>query len=677
MNLWTNQTTTKMETKTNKLAEQIRTRHGDDAELRSVEIRQAYENEGGEMIVEGYAAVYNQSTTIRDWMGEYNEVIAPGSFDGANMSDVRLLVNHDDTPFARTTNGTLQLTPDDTGLKVRASIVPTTAGRDLYAMVKRGDLSQMSFAFTTKREEWDETKQQRTILEFDTIYDAAVVTYPAYEGTSIVARSKFANVEPPAEERKAVKNTEEEQREEAPKAAEVREEKNDNSEGRKLAANSKPENMSLRQMQDERAKAFAEFEGLVQRADNEGRALNEAEEQRYDFLRSEVSRLDDKIKRQKDLDAMSARANGWGAEPSRAEAREISKVSDKFSMGRAFERAVAGRPLEGAEAEFQQEARQEAGKYGVSLAGDVSIPEKVLRHAKNFRAGSADNFQAGSGDGSGFVPTNVPGFIEGLYAPSVLEQAGATIIEGATANLKFPRTSVAPVPATGTDTVAVKDEYDGVDEGIAFTTAGMELDELTMAPKQAGFYTDHTKLLLLQGGDGVANFITQELYRGMMNRMDEAALATFAAASINEVSSGDTALQATLVNSMISRVMGQKADHENGVFILSPNAWNLAQSETLVSAVSALYDGNSINGRRAIATANLADGFLADGTTVGGQALFGNFQQGTILAYFGGIDIEFDRSTLSTKAMVRVVMHRYYDFAIRQAGAICKANALT
>ncbi len=67
-----------------------------------------------------------------------------------------------------------------------------------------------------------------------------------------------------------------------------------------MAANSKPENMSLRQMQDERAKAFAEFEGLVQRADNEGRALNEAEEQRYEFLRSEVSRLDDKIMRQKD-----------------------------------------------------------------------------------------------------------------------------------------------------------------------------------------------------------------------------------------------------------------------------------------------------------------------------------------------------------------------------------------
>ena len=649
--------------KKNNLEEQVRSRFGEDAELRSVDIRNAYEGEGGEMVVEGYAAVFNQTTTIRDWMGEYEEVIKPGAFDNADMADVRLLVNHDDTPYARTTNGTLTLTPDETGLKVRASISPTTKGRDLYTSIKRGDLSQMSFAFTTRKEAWDDSKQMREIMEIDKMYDAAVVTYPAYEGTSIVARSKFAKVDEAAPEPKP------EPKPEPPKKV--------SSEVRNLPPNLNPDTMTLRQMQDERAKAFAEFEGLVTQADTEGRSLTEAEDQRYEFLRSEVARLDDKIKRQKDLDAMSARANGWGAEPSRAEAREVGKVSEKFSMGRAFARAVSGRPLEGAEAEFQSEARSEASGYGVSLSGDVSIPEKVLRHAAQFRAGAADNFQAGSGDGSGFVPTNVPGFIEGLYAPSVLEQAGATIIEGASANMKFPRTSVAPVPSTGTDTVAVKDEFDGVDEGLDVAAAGFELDELTMNPKIAGFYTDHTKLLLLQGGDGVANFITQELFRGMTNRMDEAALATFAAASINEVSSGDTALNAALVNGMIARVMGQKADHANGTFILSPNAWNLAQSEVLVSAVSPLYNGNTINGRNAIATANLTDGVLANGTSKGGQVLFGNFRQGTILAYFGGVDIEFDRTTLARKGTIRVVMNRYFDFAIRQAGAICKANALT
>lgn len=644
--------------------------YGEDVEVRTMEVRAA---EGGDLTVEGYAAVFETETDL----GYFREKISRGAFDDVMNDDVRLLLNHDGAPLARTTNGTLELSTDDTGLHYRAVLSDTQAGRDLYKMIQRGDITQSSFAFTIREQSWSEDKAVRSVDKVGSLLDVSPVTYPAYPQASVMARSNYAA-------QASAPKPDEAAPEAAPAAAEaaapdVREAgKTEISESRNLPQNSNPENMTIRQLQDERARAFAEFEGLVSKADNEGRSFTDAEQQRYDFLRTEVARLDDKIQRQKDLDAMSARANGWGAEPSRAEAREVSKVSNKFSMGRAFAQAVAGRPLEGAEAEFQQEARAEASAYGVSLAGDISIPEKVLRHAKHFRAGSADNFQAGSGDGSGFVPTNVPGFIEGLYAPSVLEQAGATIIPGATTNLKFPRTSVKPVPSTGTNTgAAVKNEYDGVDEGLAFQASGMELDELNMSPKQAGFYTDHSKLLLLQGGDGVANFITQELYRGMMNRMDQAALETFAAATINEVSSGDTALNAALVNAMISRVMGQHADHENGTFILSPNAWNLAQSEVLVSAVSALYNGNSINGRRAIATANLADGLLADAATTGGQILFGNFTQGTILAYFGGIDIEFDRSTLSTKAAVRVVMHRYFDFAIRQAGAICKANALT
>jgi hypothetical protein len=71
------------------------------------------------------------------------------------------------------------------------------------------------------------------------------------------------------------------------------------------------------------------------------------------------------------------------------------------------------------------------------MSGQIGIPEAAL-----FRDGSPDNFQAGgTGDGSGYVPTNVPGVIEALRAPTMIEMLGATTINGATGNLKFPRVS--------------------------------------------------------------------------------------------------------------------------------------------------------------------------------------------------------------------------------------------
>lgn len=158
----------------------------------------AAEGAGDKMTVEGYAAVFNQRALIweSDYSGwKYYEEIAPGAFDGAKMDDVILRYNHSDAALllARTTNGTLRLTTDDVGLKISADIAPTTMGRDVYELIKRGDISQMSFGFTTASDEEDwnkDTKEEtRRILQVDTVIDVAPVDFPAYDGTSITVRS--------------------------------------------------------------------------------------------------------------------------------------------------------------------------------------------------------------------------------------------------------------------------------------------------------------------------------------------------------------------------------------------------------------------------------------------------------------------------------------------------------
>jgi HK97 family phage prohead protease len=104
---------------------------------------------------------------------------------------VVFLINHDGLPLARTRSGTLELKEDETGLWMGADLDPEDPDvRSIVPKMKRGDLDKMSFAFRVKKEEWDETVDppRRTIRAVDLV-DVAIVTTPAYDGTSIALRS--------------------------------------------------------------------------------------------------------------------------------------------------------------------------------------------------------------------------------------------------------------------------------------------------------------------------------------------------------------------------------------------------------------------------------------------------------------------------------------------------------
>ncbi len=156
-------------------------------------------NDENKQLVEGYAAVFNQRALIweSEWSGwKYMEVIDRNAFNGADMNDTVFKYNHGDVAMilARASNNTLTMNTDDKGLRISADIIDTNNGTDVYKLIKRGDLNKMSFAFTVKSERTEVDKENkiytRTITAFDKIYDVAVVDFPAYDGTSIQARSK-------------------------------------------------------------------------------------------------------------------------------------------------------------------------------------------------------------------------------------------------------------------------------------------------------------------------------------------------------------------------------------------------------------------------------------------------------------------------------------------------------
>ncbi|MGE4417568.1 MAG: HK97 family phage prohead protease [Marinobacterium sp.] len=158
------------------------------AELRIAQVEESEE----EMIVEGRAIVYNSPAVIAEFDGQkYYEVILPGALDGADMRDVPFKYNHSDhvMVMARTRNKTLELIPDDKGLFIRARLANITAGRDLYKLVKRGDVDKMSFTFTVAEDSYDVESRTRKIRRFKRIWDVSAVDTPAYEDTYIAARN--------------------------------------------------------------------------------------------------------------------------------------------------------------------------------------------------------------------------------------------------------------------------------------------------------------------------------------------------------------------------------------------------------------------------------------------------------------------------------------------------------
>jgi len=136
--------------------------------------------EGETVKVVGHASVYN---TMSEDLGGFREIIAPGAFDDVLENDVRALINHDgNLILARTTSGTLALSTDEKGLRYEFEMPETSYGKDLAVSMKRGDITQSSFAFTVADDSWETTDGMdvRTITKVKRLFDVSPVTYPAY-----------------------------------------------------------------------------------------------------------------------------------------------------------------------------------------------------------------------------------------------------------------------------------------------------------------------------------------------------------------------------------------------------------------------------------------------------------------------------------------------------------------
>lgn len=169
-----------------------------DREYRRIDVTglEVREEQDGKKIVEGYATTFGNE--YRLWGDAYYEVresIDAHAFDNTDMADVIMQYDHEGRVFARKSNGTLEVQPDEKGLHIRADLGGTELGRQLYEEIRGGYTDKMSFGFTvSKQERTEEQVEAKTIVHrkitgIKKLYDVSAVSLPANDATEISARN--------------------------------------------------------------------------------------------------------------------------------------------------------------------------------------------------------------------------------------------------------------------------------------------------------------------------------------------------------------------------------------------------------------------------------------------------------------------------------------------------------
>ena len=645
----------------------VRNLYGADVEVRAIEVR-AEEN----MTITGYASVYGDEYDL----GYFTERVAPGAFEGRLDDDVRLLINHEGMPLARTTNGTLELTTDGRGLFYRAQLADTQEGRDLYKLIQRGDITQSSFAFTIDDDEWTADRKLRTIKRVGRLYDVSPVTYPASPTTTVQARAMAAGMlsDEPEQRAEQVQVTVQVTVTEMPEEPHMEETPMEEpAEMDSLNLNTferiKPfADMKLNDLKALRASKIAQLKALAESADLMQRGLSDAEETTVDTINLEVAELDTKIERAEKLEAQVMRAAFSAATP-QPEVMEQSKITQRYSISKLVREAMTGR-LTGLEAEMSQEAAADLKNAGVGVRGLAQIPGFILRNTSTIGG------------------TNVPGqsntnVLEALVPTPILEQAGANVLRGLAGNINLP---------------SLNDGTDIINE-TASATGAAAIAARQLSPQRVASRIDITNELLAAMNQSIDATVQRQFARASAAQVDEMFLTkVIAAAASTFVKRNETAaatvagLTSQVASGLIGALGNANALTNSTAFITSHGLLATARyTPTVTGGAIPIMQDNAIFGYNAFGTSLAAAGLITDASYDIYSEVYANTTAATALnneadlvpivianmencyvAYWGGgaADLVIDPYTLAATGITRLILNMYADADFAHTGDV-------
>lgn len=594
-------------------------------EKRSINVdMEVRSSEDGKTIVEGYAARFNEETTIG---GRFAERIARHAFDDADMSQTVALFNHDyNMPLARMGQG-LELTVDDKGLKYRFELGDQSYAKDLAINIREGIVATSSFGFTIEDDSWekrDDGLNLRTINAVNVLYDVSPTTQGAYDTTEVALRSM--------EEAFAVEE-ELEMLEEESRAYEEVEEKMDEEEQDAVASEEEEEEeVEEKMMDEEEEEEEEEDERNVTLEEVEAPAISDSEE--FNTRGAENANSQDNMNEEKKAPAV---VQSMGD--------STPKVRAQFNLGKAIREAAKGN-LTGLEAEMSQEAEQEFRQAGVVPAGNgVHIPTMLFRaDALPMATEGVANTSAAVAQG---VQTDVLGAVAKYRPVTIADKLGIRRITGVTGDISIPVQSTVVTSSTMTN------EADAVD------STNIALASKTLSPARFAAHTKVTQQLLAQNSFDLDQFLAEDIRRGLATEYNKHIVATIKSA-VTEVNYSTTA-DSDIPYEMEEDLRNADVPFENIKFLTDPTAFRKLRSAArdAGSGIFAADGFNSIMGYPAVVSTTVDDGYI-----------YMMNPADVVTAEWGGMSILVDQYSEAEKGVVRIIGAMYADCAVLQVAGV-------
>jgi len=635
----------------------------------SVEVRS---EEGKPNVVEGYAAVFNDETEIG---GQFVERVAPGAFDGADMSNTVALFNHNiDQPLARVGRGLL-LEVDERGLKYRFELGNQSYAKDLAENIRMGNVSTSSFGFTVRDDEWerrDDGLNLRTIKEVGLLFDVSPTTQGAYPTTEVGLRSMelaLANEE-------VMSIEQEEVREEELVVEEASSDKEDcGCEGNNVIP-------AVQRSEEEE-------EEKDDRAYMDGSEEEEEEEDEERMEESEEEEEEEDEERTKEIEVIIADpdlvVNAYGLPGAELVPRQVSNkepearsqksksedmsdkkktapayvqglgdtemhVAKRYSFGKAIKEAAQGR-LTGLEAEMNQEARSEFASSKINVSGGFSVPSMVMRADAGALSIGADADADGSTGQAhidqfgGAIGRQDAGLVEAFRPRDIGTQLGARTLNNLTGDVVF---QVQNAEIGG----------DKPGEGVTPDVEQVGFSAVTLSPTRYSAYTKVTEQMLAQSADDMGAFLAQDIRKAVEGKFNVDIAAAIATASGADSSAYDETTNNPL--HLEAALLGADVDLANIKVLCASNAFREARTLSLDSGSGLLMgtsplDRLNVIGYEAVVSSSVTSGQMhfVDNT----QCVMGNW---------GGLNIMVDPYTDANYGIVRIIANAYKSFKTLQ-----------
>lgn len=438
--------------------------------------------------------------------------------------------------------------------------------------------------------------------------------------------------------------------------------------------------LQIKTLKDERGAKLKELDALVDTMTKEARAFNADEQKKYEALKAEVESYSQRIavleeKEKRDLQTAAPMYNP-GEQRSNSEEKELSN----YSFLKVARAAANRKPLDGLEAEMNQEAEREMRTAGATPSGSgYAIPLVVLRNTKIQKRDMTAT--GGTSTEGGFnVATETKGYIEALVEESRVISLGADYVPGAVGNISMPRENAVYTAGWKNGENATTDE-----KNPTYTA-------VTLTPKRLGGFIDVSNQLLAQTAPGFEARIRRQIMNGQANGID--------AGAINGAgSSGEPTgiLQTSGIGSVVGGTDGAAPDRDDLVdlwkavgvakglrgslhYLSNPQVFaKLAKTKTDTGSGFFVLDQNkSFMGYNFAVSTNVPS-TLDKGTATGvcSAIIFGNFQD-LMITQWGGVEILVDPYTQALTGLTRMVVNTFTDLAVlRPASFAAMKDALT